>query len=148
MAKRCEDCFDTGYMGGGKAGIYCPCLRGTLKELEDGEIPTLEKVSEFLGKRGYKGGELDSFTKAHLFYRRVRKRHQYCVYFYELVLNGERHVSFEVTMSFNTIGDVWSQIKFYSIPWKVLQEDIADFEQRLIASVVSMGGHPQLYNPG
>lgn len=147
MSKKCKDCKNTGYVGGGKSGIYCHCMKGTTQELKDGYVPTFEDVKIFAEKHGYRGGQKDSIKDAILFYKRVRERHQYNLYFYELHHHGKRHASFCVEMIFNTGGDHWANIQFYSIPWQNLQEDLKELEQRLLQSVTTMGGHPQHYDP-
>lgn len=45
-AKKCLDCNNSGFIGGGEAGIYCPCIVGTIKELENEWVtwPTLETI--------------------------------------------------------------------------------------------------------
>lgn len=145
--KKCPDCNNTGYMGGGKSGIYCPCMKGTEQELKDNHVPSVEEVKAFLEKKGYQGGQKDTIKDALLFYKKVREKHQLCVLMYEISLHGKLYVSFCVEMVFNTVGNHWAKIEFYSIPWKDLQTDLRELEQRLVLSIAPMGGHPRHYDP-
>jgi hypothetical protein len=106
----------------------------------------MSTVHEYLNARGYSGPSKDNF-KEHVVYfhrRAPSTTHQWIVREWVLPFQGG-HLSYEVEMIFETEGELWATIKFYSVSEAELLEKLPLLEERLLASVPSMGGRPKHY---
>lgn len=73
------------------------------------------------------------------------ERHQVIVKEWDLDVHGNKFLSYEVEMVFETKNETWSSIKFYSLGEQEMLTQLPELEERLYAAALAMGANSEHY---
>jgi len=106
-------------------------------------------IHDFLLEQGYKGPITEPYKDYCVYYHKRKsdvKHHQWLVRENDLSpLKSGLAKSYEVEMVFECKDGTWVDTKFYGITEEELKNKLSNFEERLYASVESMGGDKEHY---
>lgn len=103
-------------------------------------------VATYLFELGFIHYGHDRLKDAALFQKKIQgTNHSVNVWEYDHTINEHRLYSYEVEMCFETDGEHWTSIKYYSIGAEDLVAQIESFSKQLYACVRILGGNPLDY---
>ena len=103
-------------------------------------------VATFLFEKGFIHYGNHSTKDAALFQKKIAgTNHSINVWEYDHTIREHRLYSYEVEMCFETDGEHWVNIKYYSISAEDLIAQVESFSKQLYACVKILGGNPRDY---